>query len=155
MGLDTSHGAWHGAYSAFMTWRTKIAEVAGFPPLELMEGYYSEEGFDNPFGLLDFKFPKNSDALEMAQLNRIRKRLPIKWDLFGNHPLIPLLTHSDCEGDISYGNCKRIADALEKLIPLLPDEDAGGHIGNWRKKTETFIEGLRCAYEKKEKLIFR
>ncbi len=32
MGLDTSHDCWHGAYSAFMRWRMKLAEVAGYGP---------------------------------------------------------------------------------------------------------------------------
>lgn len=152
MGLDISHGAWHGAYSAFMTWRIKIAEVAGFPPLELMEGFYDKER-NNPLVLLNYKYP-NGDELEMSTLRRIEKRLPIKWGLFENHPLVPLLTHSDCDGDISYGNCKRIADALEKLLPLLPDENGGGHIGNWRDKTQQFIDGCRLAYSKKQKLGF-
>lgn len=39
MGLDISHDAWHGAYSSFMRWREKIAEVAGLPPLQNMEGF--------------------------------------------------------------------------------------------------------------------
>lgn len=101
MGLDISHGAWHGAYSAFMTWRTKIAEVAGFPPLELMEGYYSEQ-HHHPFTLLDYDYPKG-DELAMSSVRRIRERLPIKWDLFESHPLTELLTHSDCGGQITYG----------------------------------------------------
>lgn len=41
MGLDVSHDCWSGAYSAFMRWRTKLAEVAGFPPLVKMAGYDS------------------------------------------------------------------------------------------------------------------
>jgi hypothetical protein len=27
MGLDTTHDAWHGAYSAFMRWREKVGPV--------------------------------------------------------------------------------------------------------------------------------
>lgn len=153
MGLDISHDAWHGAYSAFMTWRIKIAEVAGFPPLELMEGYYFEDNH-NPFTLLDYRYP-NGDELDMASLRRIRQRLPIKWDLFAGHPLTELLTHSDCDGFISYGKCKKIADALEELLPLLPDENAGGHIGDWKAKTKQFIEGCRAAYAEKKRLEFR
>jgi hypothetical protein len=153
MGLDTSHGAWHGAYSAFMAWRLKIAEVAGYPPLELMEGFYSPNNHSDPFVLLEYKFPKG-DELEMSALRRFKKQLPIKWQNFEENPLIYLLTHSDCDGDLSYGKCKGIADELEKLLPLLPDEDAGGHIGNWRLKTQTFIDGLRLAHSKKEKLKF-
>jgi len=39
MGLDCSHDAWHGAYSAFHRWRCKLAEVAMLPRLENMEGF--------------------------------------------------------------------------------------------------------------------
>lgn len=38
MGLDTTHGCWHGAYSAFMRWRDKLAEVSGIP-LRKMQGF--------------------------------------------------------------------------------------------------------------------
>ena len=38
MGLDTTHGCWHGAYSAFHRWRVEIARVAGIN-LDLMEGF--------------------------------------------------------------------------------------------------------------------
>lgn len=46
MGLDTSHGCWHGAYSAFMRWRRMIAQCAGFPPLDSMEGYGGNVSWD-------------------------------------------------------------------------------------------------------------
>jgi len=42
MGLDTTHGCWHGAYSAFHRWRAGLANAAGIP-LDLMEGYYDDE----------------------------------------------------------------------------------------------------------------
>lgn len=38
MGLDVSHGAWHGAYSRFARFRAAIAEVVGFH-LGSMEGF--------------------------------------------------------------------------------------------------------------------
>ena len=158
MGLDTTHGAWHGAYSSFMSWRIKIAQVAGFPPLELMEGFYSKDESllsINPFTLLKHDYPKG-DELSMAALRRIMTRLPIKWDLFTSHPLYILLSHSDCDGDINYGACKKIADELEKLLPILKEEpEVGGHIGNYYDKTKTFIDGCRLAYSKKEKLQFQ
>lgn len=153
MGLDISHDAWHGAYSAFMRWREKIAEVAGYPPLVLMEGFYNPNDH-NPFTLLEYKYPKG-DELDMSALRRIKAQLPIKWDNFKNVQLIHLLTHSDCDGTLTYGQCKGIADELEALLPLLPDEDNGGHIGNWREKTQKFIDGCRLAYSKKEKLKFQ
>lgn len=153
MGLDISHNTWHGSYSSFMMWRTKIAYLSGFPPLELMEGYYDSN--NNPFILLDYKYPRG-DELDMSAIRRIRQRLPIKWDLFGNHPLVELLAHSDCDGYINYSKCSKIADELDKLLPLLEKEgECGGHIGNWKTKTETFISGLRLAAKNKERLQFR
>lgn len=38
MGLDISHGAWHGAYSAFNRYRTEIARQIGIH-LNSMEGF--------------------------------------------------------------------------------------------------------------------
>lgn len=153
MGLDISHGTWHGAYSAFMTWRTKIAFLAGLPPLELMEGYYGDN-MSNPFAMLDIKYP-DKDALDVWKINEIRKSLPVKWDCLKPNPLHELLYHSDSDGYINYSKCSKIADELEKLLPLLEkEEDAGGHIGNWKTKTETFISGLRLAAKKREKLQF-
>lgn len=45
MGLDTTHDCWHGAYSAFMRWRLKLAEVAGLGDLYGYQGF----GGDKPF----------------------------------------------------------------------------------------------------------
>lgn len=39
MGLDTTHDAWHGAYSSFMRWRKEICRVAGLGDLNDYEGY--------------------------------------------------------------------------------------------------------------------
>ena len=43
MGLDTSHGAWHGAYSSFKRWRDKITEVA---KVEIDYDSYHRKNFD-------------------------------------------------------------------------------------------------------------
>lgn len=153
MGLDTSHGAWHGSYSAFMRWREKIAEVAGMPPLSLMQGFYQEgQVMTDPFYMLKYKYDEDDSAIH--QIRSLKKQLPIKWSSIKPSPLHELLYHSDCDGYINWKACGKIADELEKLIPLLPDEDNGGHIGNWRDKTKTFINGCRLAFEKKEKLNF-
>ena len=39
MGLDTTHDCWHGAYSAFHRWRTKLAEVSGYGRLDDYVGF--------------------------------------------------------------------------------------------------------------------
>lgn len=138
MGLDTSHDCWHGAYGAFMKWRMKIAEVAGLPPLMLMEGFYDPDRY--------------GDSLEDRWY--LKGLLPISWDCLKDDPIHELLYHSDCDGEIPWESCAGIADSLEKLMPLLPHEDVGGHIGYWEDKTQQFIDGLRLAASKKENVDF-
>jgi len=157
MGLDCSHDAWHGAYSAFMRWREKLAEVAGLPPLMLMDGFYAPlnskmgpctlyHGFDT------YKPAFGPDSRPyMAGLD---DRLPIQWECLKPSALHELLYHSDCDGEIPAARCGAIADALEELIPLLPDEDGGGYIENWREKTAQFVAGLRKAAASRKPLKF-
>jgi hypothetical protein len=47
MGLDTTHNAWHGAYSSFHSWRVEVAKQAGFPPLEMMAGFGGIRSWDD------------------------------------------------------------------------------------------------------------
>jgi hypothetical protein len=152
MGLDTSHNCWHGAYGAFMRWREKIANVAGLPPLELMEGFYTPL-YPKPANL---NLPSLYHGIDEEEryLKHIDSQLPIKWECLKPSPLHFLLYHSDCDGNIPWSKCRKIANELEKLISKLPDEDVGGHIGNWREKTRTFVDGLRLAYSKKENVRF-
>jgi len=152
MGLDISHEAWHGAYSAFMTWRTKIAEIAGLPPLQLMEGFY--DPLPPNERQLPTLYPGITTNGYSHSLKSLDERLPIKWECLKPSPLHELLYHSDCDGEIEWANCAAIADELEKLISLLPDESAGGHIGNWKEKTQIFIDGLKLAYSQQENLNF-
>jgi hypothetical protein len=151
MGLDTTHEAWHGAYSAFHTWRTEIAKQLGIP-LDLMEGFYVK-GEHDPLSLLNYRYPKGNE-LDMSHLRRIETNFPLLWDAFKPNPLHELLYHSDCDGLIEREKCNAIADELEKLLPELPDKDFGGHIGLIRDKTKTFIDGLRLAYENQENIEF-
>lgn len=70
-------------------------------------------------------------------------------------PLIVLLNHSDCDGEIEAKDCAAIADRLESLIPALERAgEAGGHIGNFAEKTQKFIDGLRKAAEVGESVGF-
>jgi len=146
MGLDISHGCWHGAYSAFMRWRTKIASLIGIP-LYLMEGFYRE-------GSLRTFHSSGVDVPVPFIVEETEKVLPLRWEDFRPSPLHILIDHSDCDGEIEWKDCAPIAFELEKLLPLLPNEDAGGHIGLWKETTQKFIDGLRLAHNRKENVEF-
>lgn len=151
MGLDTSHDAWHGAYSAFNRWRTEVCKVAGLPPLELMQGFYRAipgTDYQDPI-----YWARKGMGSEDA-FSELQQSLPIKWESLKPSPLHVLLHHSDCDGEIEWKDCGLIADELEKLLPLMPQGDGGGHIGNWRDKTSQFVSGLRAAHKSQENLIF-
>jgi hypothetical protein len=147
MGLDTSHNAWHGAYRAFMRWRMEIARIVGVP-LELMEGFYY-------YSRMNVRILAEYDG-ENAEsfLKLVDRNCPIKWEALKPDPLHVLLVHSDCDGQIPPEDCALIADRLEQIIPELPAGDAGGHIGNWRDKTQQFIDGCRAASAANESLDF-
>ncbi len=156
MGLDTTHGAWHGAYSAFHRWRQRIARAAGFLQLDLMDGFWSWRtlgGTPMDFAYLPCDWDGSKADAERYWLTA-KQELPLKWaDQGGDRRLWPLLRHSDCEGWLPPAHCAMIADALEELLPKL-DGDGGGHIGDWREKTQTFIDGCRAAAKAGEALLF-
>lgn len=130
MGLDTSHDAWAGAYSAFHRFRTRIAEVAG----------YSRE-WDRGFTIDDAEDTSDSG---ICQGN---------WKKSPSDPILILLLHSDCDGKIEPDHCRLLADRLEGLLPNLHG-DGGGHLGDYRAKAERFIKGLREAAAANEPLEF-
>jgi len=128
MGLDTSHGCWHGAYSGFHRWRMKLCEVAGYGNLEEYEG----------FGGIGSTPPGDKE-----------------WPNLDSDPLLILLVHSDCDGEILWEECKPIADRLTELLPALTRAgDGKGHIGLYVEKTQTFIDGLMRAHKAKENVDF-
>lgn len=133
MGLDCSHEAWHGAYSAFDRWRNKIAEVGGYA---LEKGEY---GIEYPALNWDIYTEKN---------------LWGDWKKQPADPLLVLIVHYDSEGVIHPAQAEPLARRLEELIDKLPEEKDPGHIGDWREKTQKFIDGLRRAYEAGEDLEF-
>lgn len=145
MGLDVSHDCFHGAYSRFMVWRERLCEVAGLPPLTLMEGFYQRgtAGAD-PFYMID-------DSHYTAK--RVLAQLPIRWECIKPSPLHILLRHSDCDGEIECPDCGPIADALEALIPALGPSDPNDRF-DMVAMTLRFINGLRAAVVAGENVEF-
>jgi hypothetical protein len=136
MGLDTTHDAFHGAYTAFNRFRQAICKAMGgsFPPHET-EFFTDGE--------------------------RIRPDL-WHWGPGYNaqsHPgLNELLLHSDCDGLLSPKVCRLLADELESLLPQISAlGDGGGHIadqGGYGGVCRKFINGCRLAAENNEPLEF-
>ena len=140
MGLDVSHDCWHGAYSAFLRWRHKLAEVAGYEiaTIRYDDGWPSE---------------METIMLDWGHLGT-EEHLMGKWDKTPDDPLLVLLVHSDCDGYIYPEQMEPLARRLEELLPLLPKDDDRGHIGNWKNKTQQFIDGLQYAVMKDEVVEF-
>ncbi len=137
MGLDTSHGCWHGAYSAFSRWRHELAKQAGYEILPVI----LEDGLKRDTIMIDWgHLPEGS--------------LMGEWDRTPEDPLIVLIAHSDCEGVIHPAQAEPLASRLEELLDKLPAEKDPGHIGDWRSKTQEFIDGLRLAVENGEDVDF-
>ncbi len=150
-----------------MRWRQMIAHLAGFPPLMLMEGFCEIRGkftWDE-FGEISAFIPMSkrydekhpvSYALEIIKNGFVMgfHELPLKWDYYKDDPLSILLMHSDCDGEIDAKDCEPIADRLESLIPHLPDEPDTGHISDWKKTTQAFVDGLRAAAAANENVDF-
>jgi hypothetical protein len=141
MGLDTTHDAWHGAYSAFSRWRDKLAEAAGYDTVKL-----SLEEMGRTMVCIDWgPWPKSAYYDPPY--------IPCRLDGTPD-PLLLLIMHSDCEGKIRHEFLAPLADRLEELIPRIDNEDGHGHIGNYGDKTRTFVAGLRRAIEAGEELGF-
>lgn len=135
MGLDTSYDCWHGAYSAFSRWRNKLAEIAGYWVTRV-----EDEGMLRDTIVVDW--------------GHLQGHLLGEWDKTPDDPLLVLIVHADCEGVIHPVQASPLADRLEALLPLLPEGDGGGHIGLWREKTQTFINGLREAARNNDDVLF-
>jgi hypothetical protein len=143
MGLDTTHGCRHGAYSAFTRWRNTIAELAGYqlmPPTpdEIAAG-----------AIPSMRYP----MIEWSGI--AQENFAGEWTHTPPDPLIVLIAHSDCDGVIHPDQAGPLADRLEQLMPKLREMgDATGHIRNWADKTQAFIDGLRLAVELGEDVEF-
>ena len=150
MGLDTTHDCWHGPYSMFMRWRRAVAQAAGLPPLDLMEGFFTKGGHGDPFRDFARACP------ELA--NVFYRSLPIRWEALRPSPLHILLSHSDCDGRIETKDCGPIADALETVIPYMVSDamtgSARGIYDGIVPATRRFIAGLRVASSQEEDVIF-
>lgn len=147
MGLDCSHDAFHGAYSAFNSFRQAVAWAVGgsFPP----------------------HWKRNADgSLPERQPGQLLERIEgyddgyIYWpdELAEKSPGVMLfLQHSDCDGEFTPDECAIVANDLEPLLDKMTWE-SHGHIardGGYRAVLQRFIDGCRAAHAAGEPLLFR
>ena len=139
MGLDCSHDAFHGAYSAFNRFRRSICYVIGgsFPPHDKNNHLlWSDE--DKPDENIWY------------------------WGHGYSHETHPglaiFLSHSDCDGEISPEDCIKVANDLEPLIPRLAELGSDwGHIasaGGFAEVCQKFVDGCKLAASLGEPLTF-
>ena len=126
MGLDTTHDAWHGPYSAFGRWRLAVCEAAGIALVD------RDDGLGKMPSLWLRKLPN--------------ERYQGEWPEGEPHdPLHVLIQHSDCDGRIAHRHAGPLADRLEALS--FDDEYTTA-------KTTQFVAGLRQADKAGEDIEF-
>lgn len=143
MGLDVSHNAFSGAYSAFNRLRQEVAYAAGgsFPPHWIRDSEGSV--------VLD----NNGSPVKNRKLTDEYIYLP---DDCGDG-LREFLAHSDCDGEISPEMCKKVADDLEVVADKMEEIEAVGHLrkyGTYAEAVRTFAAGCRDAHDANESLEF-
>lgn len=123
MGLDFSHGDAHWSYGGFAEFRIRLAREIG---IEL----HAMEGFTESY--------RNHD----------RKRKPIPWANVKD-TIVPLLNHSDCDGELTPEECKTVAPRLRELVSKWPEDD-------WdRKRALELADAMDEAREAREALEFQ
>lgn len=72
-----------------------------------------------------------------------------------DEPLVILLDHSDCDGEIEAADTGKLADRLEQLLPDVITGQSGDMQKWLTEVTERFIKGLRKAAKKKQRVRFQ
>ena len=134
---ETGTEAWYGSYSAFNRWRDTVAKSAGYAFTETKDSF----GLTRDTVLIDWG--------HITEAN-----LYGDWETLPSDPLLVLIAHSDCEGEIQPEHTGPLADRLESVLPDLPSELDRGHIGDWGATTRKFIGALREASKTGQKVEF-
>jgi hypothetical protein len=121
MGLDTSHGCWHGPYSRFRRFRRALAKAAWGTNLDDYEGFQDEP---------------NENARSFAD--------------HASDPLVQLIDHSDCDGELAIDVLLPLAARLDELAPKLK------HLADsdFMERAMQFADGLREAASRGEPVEF-
>lgn len=135
MGLDTSHGCWHGGYMGFTLWRNTLAEAAGYELGKMKECPWVD------VVLIDWGHVTEENLAGI-------------WESTPEDPLLVLIAHSDCDGEIVVRDTGPLADRIEDLIPVIEGDDGTPRKDWLLEKTRRFVEGLRRASAAGESVEF-
>lgn len=148
MGLDCDFNAWNGSYSAFNRFRQFVAAASGasYPP-------HSEK--------IMAEYPIIRDGERDSGVHTQW------WVLDDAKPFDPgvrlFLSHSDCDGEISWQDCIRVARGLLRIRPEAerlaadPEWEAVGRIaanGGYLACLDAFVAGCRAAMRAQKPLRF-
>ena len=147
MGLDCSHDAFHGAYSAFNSFRQEICHAIG--------GSYPPHWVRNADGTITL----DNNGLPIYDRTLDEKMIYFGDDLDDESGMYFFLCHSDCDGEISPEMCIKVADDLESILPKIEalSDQGRGHIqarGGYAEVLKKFIAGCRLAAKNNEPLEF-
>lgn len=123
MGLDFSHGDAHFSYGGFAEFRIRLAQEIGLD-LHAMEGFTD------------------------SHRNTNRNRKPLSWTKVKD-AIVPLLNHSDCDGELTVEECLTVAPRLRELVNDWPEDD-------WdRKRAFELADAMEEAAKANESLEFQ
>ena len=112
MGTIASHKCFVGSASGFHLLRSELAKTAGLPPLDLMEGHFTEEIARDTLVLE--AMVENARALGHDVV-----RLPVRCESLGFDDLITLLRIRDSDGRIEQRQCEALAARIVTLLPAI------------------------------------
>lgn len=128
MGLNTTHEAWDGPYSQFNEFRRLLCLAAGLKVgSEFWEGKHYEPG---------------------SEANLLCYR---------GDPLVLLLGHSDCDGELKWQGCNAIEIRLVELREPFMEavrKSEPEHEAFWARKLDRLIAGCRRAFNQKQDIRF-
>jgi hypothetical protein len=144
MGLDFSHTDAYWGYMGFMRFRTKLAAEAGIA-LNCMECFAWNHGEDKPYKSVKV-YGHEEGSYSQGAIVGIQPI--IKWANV-HDDIVPLLNHSDCDGELSPEECLKIAPRLRELVSAWDDDDRDKENALW------LAEGMELAASRNEPLEFR
>ena len=123
MGVDFTHCDARWAYSGFNRFRGRLAAACGAKWDGVMVWFSHEK--------------KPTDAENEAEWNKVI-----------DHPIYPLLNHSDCDGHLTPDECVSVAKGIDMIVKNWPPDDYD------RIKAEQLRDGCLAAAAAKENLEF-